>query len=189
MAGFYTNVTLKNVAQEEAVEFLRQTGRAAYVSPTVDGLTVVYELECEEQDPEVLAELASKLSLYFGCPALAVSNRDDYFLSYYLYKAGKLVDEYDSRPEDPDPMAMQLRPRKGGDAQKLCAVMGSESPATEVDSILQGVYALAVDRHTELARALGLPSWSVGTGYYSLEDGRADLPQDTRQSLFRHTGP
>ena len=39
-----------------------------------------------------------------------------------------------------------------------------------VEKLLRGKHLFAVDQHTELAKALGLPSYSVGLGYDYVKD-------------------
>ncbi len=98
MGNFYTNIALKGPDQKDVVEFLRKEGRVSYVSPTVRGITMVYDEESENQDGYTLAHLAFRLSKSFGCPAWAVLNHDDSVLLYWLYREGKLIDEYCSYP-------------------------------------------------------------------------------------------
>ncbi|HYJ48238.1 MAG TPA: hypothetical protein VEV81_16615, partial [Pyrinomonadaceae bacterium] len=125
MGNFYTNVTLRGPDQDSIAEHLTRQQRTAYVSPTVDHCTVVYDEECESQDTQVLEQLAAGLSERFGCPALAVLNHDDDILWYKLFEAGRLADEYDSAPAYFDEEAESSEP-KGGDALKLCRTFKAE---------------------------------------------------------------
>src|SRR5262249_3594018 len=103
---------------------------------------------------------------------------DDIFW-YQLYLSGELVDEYDSLPGYFDASAEPSAPA-GGDAQKLCKAFGAASVA-QVESILrkssfdEDGYVFAVERHTDLARALGIPSFGVGAGFRYVADG--ELPE------------
>ena len=102
-------------------------------------------------------------------------NYDDDVLWYRLYIRGQKVDEYSSWIG----IAGQPRVARGGDAEKLCRAFGS-SNITDVEGVLRkpsegkNSYVFAVDRHADLARALGIPAFGVGKGYRYVADG--ELP-------------
>lgn len=170
MGNFYTNITVKGPSQKELADFIQAQGRTAHVSNTVRSYTVVFDQKCEEQDTRVLAKLSSKLSSKLRCPALAVMNHDDDILLYQLYDNGKLVDDYNSCPDYFSTRAKSPRPPQGGDLKKLADTFGVEYPGDEATLILRrNDYAFAVDRHEELARALGMPDFVAGLGYHYLE--------------------
>jgi len=177
MGNFYTNYTLRGPSQQEVVAAL--AGRSTIVTPAQDGCVVVFDEESDEQDSEVITGLASRLSRVLRCPVLAALNRDDDIFWYQLYLHGELADEYDSSPGYFDPSAEPSGPA-GGDAQKLCSAFGASTVA-EVESILrkssfdEGGYSLAVEQHTELVRALGIPPFGVGAGFRYVSEG--ELPE------------
>jgi hypothetical protein len=183
MGNFYTNYTLRGPNQQLVASAL--AGRSAIVSPAQDGCVVVFDQESDEQNQEIIAELASRLSGQFQCPVLAVSNHDDDILWYQLYLSGGLEDEYNSTPgyfETGDEEAAMAGP-EGGDARKLCAAFGADAVA-EVEGILRKSsadgdgYTFAVERHGDLAAALGIPSFGVGAGFEYLSSG--ELPDDLK---------
>jgi hypothetical protein len=98
MGNFYTNITLSGPDKDAVLGALRRNNRSAYVSQTHDHFTVVYDLETESQDEEVLCHVAELLSREFAGPALAVLNHDDDILIYHLYSRGEKVDSYNSAP-------------------------------------------------------------------------------------------
>lgn len=169
MGNFYTNYTLRGPSQQAVAVAL--AGRSAIVTPAKDGCVVVFDEQSDEQDTVVITELALRLSRDLLCPVLAVLNHDDDILWYKLYLSGELVDEYDSSPGYFDMLAEPSAPA-GGDAEFLCNAFGV-SPSAEVENILrkssydEDGYTFAVDRHTDLARALGMPLFGVGTGFRS----------------------
>ncbi len=182
MGNFYTNYTLRGPSQQAVAEAL--AGRTAIVSPAQDGCVVVFDEQSDEQDQAVIAELAALLSRELDCPVLAVLNHDDDILWYQLYQSGKLADEYDSSPGYFDPMAEPSAPA-GGDARKLCGAFGASNVA-EVESVLrksafeEDGYTFAIEQHTDLARALGLPSCAVGAGFRYVADG--ELPEGLEEA-------
>lgn len=172
MGNFYTNYTLRGPSQQDVAAAL--AGRSAIVAPEQNGCVVVFDEESEEQNPEIIDELASRLSRQFLCPLLVVTNHDDDILCYQLYLNGELTDDYDSTPayfED-----SVARAPEGGDVAKLCAAFGVKR-TKRIETILRkaafdgDAYTFAVERHEDLADALGLSSFSVGMGYRSVAAG------------------
>jgi hypothetical protein len=149
------------------------------VSPARDGCVVVFDEECEGQDPETLARLGARLSKSLACTVLAVLNHDDDILLYRLYSNGTLVDEYNSAPNYFDTDAEPSEP-EGGNARVLCDAFGVTSYDTVEAILRKGAltddgYIFAVDRHADLAGALGIPSFVVGTGFTYILNG--ELPE------------
>lgn len=190
MGNFYTNIILRGSSQESIAEYLDRQNRNAYVSPTVNGCTVVYDEQCESQDTPILEGLAANLSKQFVCPALAILNHDDDILWYKLYDSGQFVDEYDSSPSYFDTSATEIAAPKGGVAQVLCRVFKAENNLAEVEKILRAPqpdrYVFAIERHEELARALGIPNFSVGCGYNYIQED--ELPEGLDFNDLRQTG-
>lgn len=171
MGNHYVNYTLRGPSQRDVARLL--AGRSAYVTPEEDGCVVAFDEE-SEQNGEVIPPLAARLSLELHCPVLAVLNHDDDILRYQLYLGGELTDEYDSTPGYFDSDAAPSAPN-GGDTRRLCSAFSAD----DVDgvekvlrsSILDGDYAFATQRHDELARLLGIPSFGVGCGYDHIAGG------------------
>jgi hypothetical protein len=184
MGNFYTSYTLRGTSQQSVVAAL--AGRSAIVTPEQTGCVVVFDEESDEQNQEVIAELASRLSGQFRCPLLAVLNHDDGFLWYQLYLSGELVDEYNSQPgyfDTTDEDASRFEP-EGGDAKKLCDAFESKA-LKKVEEILKkpsaedNGYIFAIERHTDLAHALGIPVFgSGGFNQINEESPPAGLAED-----------
>jgi hypothetical protein len=177
MGNFYTNYTLRGPSQQAVAASL--AGRAAFVTPAQNGCVVVFDEGSEAQNLEAIADLAARLSRELGCPVLAVLNHDDDILWYQLYLSGELADEYDSSPGYFDSSGEPADPA-GGDARKLCNAFGAGNVG-EVERVLrksaldEDRYVFAVERHADLARALGISLFGVGTGYHYVIEG--ELPE------------
>ncbi len=196
MGLFYTNIVLKGVEKQQVLTHLESLRRDAYVSPTVDGYTVVYDRESDE-DYEALMQLSAGLSRDLSCPSLASIVHDGDVYYYKLYEAGELFDEYDSAPDYFDPQAVEPVRPSGGDARKLCEVLGRMEVTEEVAEVL-GTATVpdgewnpddllpGEDLHQELAALLGMPPFAAGVGYYVVENG--ELPEGLdRSALVRTT--
>jgi hypothetical protein len=74
---------------------------------------------------------------------------------------------------------------EGGSEQTLVAIFKVAEAEKRVKEILhEREYAVQIERHAELAEALGLPSISVGFGYRYLE--RGELPIDLQRDDLTH---
>jgi hypothetical protein len=190
MGSFYTNVTLRTTNRDKVIETLREADREAYVSKPQKGGIVVYDNETEDQDIEVLRELADSLSTALRCPALAVLIHDDDVLVYTLHESGKVVDEYNSSPGFFDESSGSEEP-EGGDAARLCQAFGVSDGVADVESILRRSragggdtgFVFETERHEELVKALGLPIVAIGTGFNYIEQG--ELPEGTLDDFVR----
>jgi hypothetical protein len=236
MGSFYTNITLRGPDKDAVLGVLRRNGRCAYVSQTRDRFTMVYDLETESQDEELLCHVAELLSREFACPALAVLNHDDDLLIYHLYSCGEQVDSYNSAPGyfegastppsggniavlietfdalcDPEVLAAilhrQVSASEGWQGMQQAFNAGLDELGTRILSnpslvtklladvlhrashstglVADDKYLFALDRHRDLAVALGLPLDAVGGGYNHIEDG--EYPEGTDKDDFVHT--
>ncbi|MGI5817831.1 MAG: hypothetical protein ACOX9R_07005 [Armatimonadota bacterium] len=190
MGSFYTNLTLHGPGQHEVAEYLASRNRQVLVSPTVGGVTVVYDALAESQEQRLLANLGRELSAQFDCAALAALNHDDDVLWLQLHLDGRLIDEYNSAPGYFGGSPSD-RP-EGGDAQALCEAFEVPDRVPEAERILrrEGDYAgyfAASARHKALADSLGIPAGLVTTGYRYLTHG--ETPEGFSPEDFIHTGP
>jgi hypothetical protein len=162
VGSFYTNITLRTTQPTNVVDALRAAGREAYVSQPQNGGIVVYDRESEEQEhrkPERARKLAVREA---PVSALAVLNHDDDALMCTLHENGKLVDEYNSAPGYFDTGDFGS-PEGGGEG-----------------------FVFAVERHSELVTALGLPALAVGAGYNYIDE--AEFPEGATEATFTRVG-
>jgi hypothetical protein len=169
VGNFYVNYTTRGPERESVAKCLRSAKRKAFVSPTLNDITVFYDEKADSQDDKVIKDLGARASKDLGAPVLAVLNHDDDILSYWLFEAGKLADEYNSCPGyfdggDETPA--------GGDSKKLCAAFGVAAKAKQVEKVLRNEeYVFALDRHKDLAELLKNP-WSYACmGYGYIKEG------------------
>jgi hypothetical protein len=187
MSGYYSNITLHGPAARDVVEFLNVHGDVAYVAPAGGGAVVFH------QDLGAQERLAAGLSKHFRCPALVVMTFGESILLYELYESGEETDAYVSSPHE----GLELDgPPQEGDPRVLCAAFGieMEHKVRRVERILRtptkpnGEFALAANRHGELAKALGLPLVAVGSGFAAIEVGELPQAPDFDPSSLRRPG-
>lgn len=181
MGTTYANITLKGPKAQDVLQELGNQGRSAFVSPTEDGLTTVYEMDSDEGDSIILTDLAEDLSGYFGCPALAVQVEDEELFRYWLYSDGELIDSYKSPAQTLDPDGRGNPKSQGGKPELLAQHFNTDASSEEIIDILHCPdqdcgFSLAVDRHLSLVELLGLPMCSVGFGFCDLDSG--EYPED-----------
>jgi len=175
VSGYYANITVRGATQEDVVAFLKRQGVIAYVSPTLKGATVIWQQDLSSQEP-----LAASLSAELKCPALLVMGYGEAVLMYTLYAGGAPSDAYVSSPHDD--LDLGGEPAPEGNALVLASAFGIDMDhlVARVERVLRrptrqsNEYAYAVNRHGELARALGLPLFAAGSGFNSIEVG--ELP-------------
>jgi hypothetical protein len=173
MGNFYVNFSVKGAGQKRVADTLSRAGRTAIITRPQNGYVVAYDEEADSQAVEPILAVGGLLSCEVGNPVLAVLNHDDDILCYWLFESGELTDSYNSCPdyfgEGEDGPAEQ-----GGDARKLCTSLGTDTDPVGVEVILRGDHVFAVEQHQQLADALGLPSWSVGSGYNYVDSCELD---------------
>jgi SnoaL-like protein len=175
MGSSYSSLTLRGPARDRLLRVLEARGREAFVGPTENGCTVVFDEE-SENDPAAVARLAEALTRELGGAALGVTVHDEDIVFYSLVRDGTVLDEYHSCPgyfEGGD------APPTGGDAALLCEAFGAPGKAAEVERILRAPakrdpYFFETARHGDLAEALGLPEHSVNLGYKYVYQGEAE---------------
>ena len=173
MSGYYANITLQGAAQEDVVVYLKEQGHVAYVSPSIRGALVIFY-----EDLSIQEDLAARLSARFAGPALLVMGYGQRVLLYQLYQAGERTDAYVSRPHEE--LDTGDEPAPEGNAAVLCAAFGAERAERRVERLLRmegrpgQAIEYAVNRHGELAQALGLPPFAAGASYQMIDLG--ELP-------------
>ena len=189
MGNFYTNYTIRGASQSDVVSALQ--GRKAVVTAPDQDCVVVFDEIADEQDDEVITSLASQLSRDCSARVLVVLNHDDDILWFQLYQGGELTDEYNSCPDYFEGEDESLPTPVGGDAERLCSILGSGT-AAEVERVLRTSsfdkdgYIFAFQRHEALCAALSISRFGVGTSYSSFEHD--ELPEGLDISQIQRIG-
>jgi hypothetical protein len=167
---------------------LRRLKRSAFLSPTLDGHTVVFDEAIEEQDTEAIEQLGQLVTKELSCVAMTAVLHDDDVLYLWLFGKGKLRDHYNSCPAYFDD---SLSPEPtGGDGQMICHAFGRPERAQEVEKLLRINLLDAPEseipgereRHAALAAQLGMPSFVAGLGYSAIAGGY--IPSEFKVTKF-----
>lgn len=190
----YSNITLQGVSQNELVNYLSNIKFDAYVSPTVDEYTVLYDLAsigyphklpkyiqqeynfsslCKRYlSPQqaIMACLCSHLSRKFNCSTLAIYVLDGITFWYHLSQNGYLLDEYITDNYSHSKIKVSLTDKIAThSAEKLCSAFGKQNAIAQVKTILGEPVETynSMTRHELLAKALEIrPCWVVGMNYH-----------------------
>jgi hypothetical protein len=178
MGLFYTSFTLWGPDGADIAAALKKMGRTAFVSPTVDRFTSVYDRQTEEQDFGEIGSFGSILSKQICVPVLGAALHDDDVLYLWLFQNGECRDFYNSLPQYFDQEA-EPGPPEGGDADALCKAFGSPSQSQRVESLLRANLlsgerpdiAGELERHQAILKELKMPAFSAAITYSSIEGG------------------
>jgi hypothetical protein len=183
--SFYANLLVRAVSPE-VVAYLNDLHVAAYVVGSPAGDTLI----CHE-DFDTQERLAASVSAHFQCPVLLTMAFADTVLLYHLYVNGEQADAYVSTPHD----GLELDgPVPEGNAEVLCAAFDVEQRVPSVERVLRRPtkpgtdYALAMNRHGELFRALKLPLFAAGASFASIEAGELPYGQGFDAAALVRTG-
>jgi hypothetical protein len=163
------------------MQAVSEQGMTSFVSPTDQGITVLYDARCEDEPP-----VARWLSRRFACAAWAVYLFDSDVFQYCLFRDGEQLDEYDSRPGYPSGPGGNPQ---GGNADVLCREMQLRpADAREVDRLLHSPndrdeFQYALRRHGGLLEELGHPdlAWTTRFSDFWMEE---DPPEGYEAEQF-----
>ncbi len=193
MGLFYTTFTTYGPDQLEVIAVLRKMQRSAFISPTIERYTVIYERKTEEQDFSEIEELGKRLSEECDAPVLAAVLHDDDVLYLWLFQKGQRRDFYNSLPQYFDPDS-EPGPPEGGDSGELCEAFRPDANKKRVETLLRAnlledeLLELSGDfeRHQALIKELGMPAYAAGVTYSSVE-GKY-LPEEFQNLQFASIG-
>ncbi len=126
MGNFYVSFTVKIDDSDLVAEALRQAGREAYVSPSLNNYVLVADADADRQDPAAIEQVGKLLSTRLEKPVLAILNHDDDILHYWLFEKGQVIDKYDSAPGY---FSGEDNPPSGGNAELLCSTFSKVTRA------------------------------------------------------------
>jgi hypothetical protein len=176
MGNWYKNITVSG-SQADVVAVLQAHDRQAYVTPTLNGVTVVFDRASDDSgSPEEVGDLAMTLSHELKCPALAAAVFDDDVLLLGLYDQGAQVGEYNSA----GPSTLR--------ASSLSRAFRAAARAPLVWALLAcpriPMFIFESFRHRLLLRLLKHPAWAFATGYKYIS--RGEPPEDLESNALLH---
>lgn len=198
MGSFYSNIHLHTTDRARVESswgnfWAEREGQSwAMVSPPYGGWVSLFDWHCDQIHPDVLQELAGRLSADAECVALAFQVQDSLLAEYWLYQNGREADAYSSNveyfpsfaPQTPvvenegtfdgfGPDIHDARPGEedvtdGGNTGLLRRLTHARVTDIELDAILRSPAAFAEDILTSLASAIGINDTWAAVGYHYL---------------------
>lgn len=184
MGATYSNITLRGPSQAQVVQAVTEARMVAAVSPTDQGITVVYDCRSED-DPDALGAVTRWLSRRLACAAWGVLVFDSDVVWYTLCRGGEVLDRYDSAPGYPG----GSRVPQGGNAAVLCREMQLKpADVAAVEAVLRrGRVTFEERRHGDLMLELGHPDLAWLTRHSDFWRGEP-LPEGYTREQFRVVG-
>lgn len=179
MGSWYDQIAVKGPTQHEITAYLSAQGWDAFISPTVGGVTAVYDNEAD-------VDIARELSRHFSCATLFMYVADSDYLFYRLYENGEMADTFMSAPFLHEDNTRYERPKwlfpppQSGKPEVLCAAFAREDALQDVRDILQqdsgsldseAPYRDGDTYHEQLTTALQLYWLGWGMDYDSINAG------------------
>jgi hypothetical protein len=176
MGLFYTTFTAHGPNNSQIMAALRKMRRSAFVSPTLDRYTVIYDRKTEQQDFSEIEKLGTKLSEATSAAVLGAALHDDDVLYLWLFQKGECCDFYNSLPQYFDPNA-EPGPPEGGNAQGLCDVFGHARKKKRLERLLRANLLAdelpeivgELERHQAIIKELGMPAYAAAVTYSSVK--------------------
>ena len=174
--SFYTSIIVVQADPKAVINFIKTQSLKAFIvfsHSDVPTDVLVCEKGMEGQDEAYGKALAERLSKSLSGVTVYSLNHDSDILVIAIFSAGTQVFSYDSAPgyfdgkDDPPFM-------KG--IENVSTVFPSAA-ISDLDKALKGEFIFADDRHAEIMKALGLPTYTAGLGYGYLNE------PETRKTL------
>ncbi len=171
MGEFYGSIHVRT-ADRDAVRtalaaVMRSKRSQSLLAPTLNGWTTIYP-ELNGQDASISKALARKLS----SDIVHVLVHDGDLFAYCVYRAGKLLDEYNSIPDYFEPVSPRKKKRFAGRPERYKDLLDSDADVAELQRLLADDTIGASEALHRFAEVLHLPN--VLTAYEYLLDGETD---------------
>lgn len=173
MGNFYTQVWVSNVEREACKTVAERLGRRLLLGPSTCGHTPIFDSEADSQDLEVLDSLALTLSHELDTWAIGILNHDDSHLVFRLFDSGTELDHIH---------CTHFSSVGIGSIGKLKKALNPKASMIALLFHFLRPSLNQVVRHESIAKALGLPSWTVGAGFNYLRSG--DFEHEISMSEF-----
>lgn len=174
MGNFYCNFMIRGPSADDIERVLRDHRRVTYVTPTINGKTVVFDKAAGELNQIEVDRVGEMLSRELNCLLIAAAVADDDELWLALYEGGELHAEYHSRGS-----------RRGAGA--FSRAMRKRWVTPIVWLILHWPYVIFESwRHALFPKVLGVPGSCVASGFAYIEAD--ELPDGLKLSDLRRIG-
>jgi ankyrin repeat protein len=166
MGVFFTNYqvhTKDAVVCAKAVADLVQF--QALVSDADAGWVSVYDENSESQNDKEMERLAKALSSKLATEVFAFLLHDSDVFMYWLYRKGKLVDRFNSRPDYFRPVEAAERKKWAGDFSKLLPIAAAGTTVKKIQQLMARKRVFEEELARQFAKLMGMNPERACTGF------------------------
>lgn len=176
MGVFFTNYQVRTkdaVACAKAVADLVRS--QALVSDAEAGWVSVYDENSESQNEKEMERLAKELSSRLATEVFAFLLHDSDIFVYWLYRKGKLVDRFNSRPDYFGPVKAAERRKFAGDFSKLQPISAVAASANTFQQLVAKKHVFKEELARDFAQLMGINPERACTGFKYLNESEHGL--------------
>src|SRR5580658_950634 len=142
----------------------------ALVTDSKNGWTTVYDEHSDSQDIEVFRRLAKGLSSKLKTAIIALMVHDSDIFVYLIYEHGKLIDQFDSKPDYFGPVSEAQKKEWRGDFAKLIPYAKKKSSVQDFRRAAEKVHVFEEERAVEFSQLFGIEPSRAQTGFQYVQE-------------------
>ena len=171
MGAFFTNCNVRTKDTAKCAKALASSiSSRALMTDSKHGWITVYDAESESQNINILRHLANELSEKLKTVAIGILIHDSDILQYLVYENGKLVDQFDSKPDYSGPVSDAQKKEWRGHFSKLLPYAAKGTALSDFKRVAEKECVFEEERVGEFSKLLGIDPSRAGTGFkYSQE--------------------
>jgi ankyrin repeat protein len=171
MGSFFTNYHVRNANAAACAKALTTLiSSRALVTDAKNGWTTVYDERSESQNIEVLRELAKGLSSKLKTAVIAMMVHDSDIFVYLIYEKGKLIDQFDSKPDYFGPVSEAQKKEWRGDFAKVIPYAKKKASIQDFKRAAEKEIVFEEDRAGEFSQLLGIEQSHARTGFKYVQE-------------------
>jgi hypothetical protein len=176
MGAFFTNYHVRNASAAACAKALTTLiSSRALVTDAKNGWTTVYDEQSDSQDIEVLRRLAKDLSSRLKTAVIAMMVHDSDIFVYLIYENGKLIDQFDSKPDYFGPVSGAQKKEWRGDFAKLIPYAKKKASTQDFNRIAEKEIVFEEERAGEFSQLLGIDPSRARTGFRHVRETKHEF--------------
>jgi tetratricopeptide (TPR) repeat protein len=178
MGAWFESVLVRtekvDVVRGILIRAANETGCPFYLGPPVRGWVSFFPESSSGETDELVPTIATQLALDIF--HLAVHDDDDFV--YRFYRAGTLVDEYDSAPDSFEEISDEEKERLQGRPELFRDLLAKANSFDKLEALLRAdreKFVFESERLAKFAKLLGLPNASCSYDYLQRAEDAAEV--------------
>lgn len=176
MGASFTNYQAHTCDAERCAKTVAGVIQArALVTDAKNGWVSVYDERSESQDDREIERVAKELSSQLSTEIFAFLVHDSDIFMYVLYRKGKLVDRFNSRPDYFAPITPAEREKWRGHFEKLLSVASANVTSKQIQQTLGQKRVFEDELAAEFGQLMGINPDRMRTGFKYLQQEGHDF--------------